>query len=119
MRLADLLLGNDLFYANLKLRDPIEIVHFDISSEQRGNQMSVTSSEQNVEQVELATSADRIVESDVTLVDSEMVTPSSDPIEIAAVTKSQSKQESDVDDGNTGSVVLSDEKNRMLRHGYD
>ena len=41
--------------------------------------------------------------------------PSSDSNEIAAVSRSQSKQESEVDDGNTGSVTLSDEKNRMLR----
>ena len=45
-----------------------------------------------------------------------MVVPSSDPIEIAAVTRSQSKHESDVDDGHTGSVTLSDETNRMLRN---
>ena len=32
LRLADLLLGNDLFQANSKLRDPIEIVNFDVSS---------------------------------------------------------------------------------------
>ena len=31
LRLADLLLGNDLFQANSKLRDPIEIVNFDVS----------------------------------------------------------------------------------------
>ena len=42
------------------------------------------------------------------------VMPPSDPIEIAAVTRSQSKQESDVHDGNTGSVTLSDETSRML-----
>ena len=84
-------------------------------SEPIGNQRSVTGSEQNVEQVELATSGDQIVESVVTLVNSEIVMPSSDQIDIAAVTRSQSKQESDVHDGNTGSVTLSDEKNRMLR----
>ena len=64
--------------------------------------MSVTCSEQNVEQVEIATSGVHIVESGVKLVDSEMVMTSSDQIEIAAVTRSQSKQESDVDDINTG-----------------
>ena len=52
--------------------------------------MSMTCSGQNVEQVELATSGDQIVESVVTLVNSEVVLPSSDPIEIAAVTRSQS-----------------------------
>ena len=90
MRLAYLLLGNDLFQANSQLRDLIEIVNFDVSpspvmdkatsSEPIGNQMSVTCSEQNVEQVELATSGDQIVESGVTLVNSEIVMPSSDPI---------------------------------------
>ena len=49
------------------------------SSEPIGSQMSVTCSEQNVEQVELETSGDQIVESEVTLVNSEMVMPSSDP----------------------------------------
>ena len=73
MRLADLLLGDDVFKANSKLRDPIKIVNFDVSpspvmnnvtsSEPIGNQMLVTGSEQNVEQVELATSGDQIVES--------------------------------------------------------
>ena len=76
LRLADLLLGNNLFQANSKLRDPIEIVNFDVppspvmdkvtSSEPIGNQISVTYSEQNVEQVELATLGDQIVESVVT-----------------------------------------------------
>ena len=80
------------------------------SSEPIRNQMSVTCSEQNVEQVEQATSGDQIVEYVVTFVNSEIVVPSSDPIEIAAVTSSQSKQESDVDDGNTGSVTLSGER---------
>ena len=61
---------------------------------------SVTCSEQNFDQVDLATSGDQFVESGVTLVYSEIVMPSSDPIEIAAVTRSQSKQESDADDGN-------------------
>ena len=69
MRLADLLLRNELFQDNSKLRDPIEIVKFDVSaspvmdkatsSESIGNQMSET------------------------------VVTSSDPIEIAAVTRSQ------------------------------
>ena len=79
------------------------------------NQISVACSQQNVEQFELATSGDQIVESGVTFVNSESVVPSTDPIEIVAVTRSHSKQESDVDDGNTGSVTLSDETNRMLR----
>ena len=35
--------------------------------------------------------------------------PFTDPIEIAAATRSQFKQESDANDGNTGSVILSDE----------
>ena len=49
LRLADLLLGNDLFQANSKLKDPIEVVNFDVSpspdlgkatsSESIGNQM--------------------------------------------------------------------------------
>ena len=39
---------------------------------------------------------------------------SSDPIEIAAVTRSQSKHNSEVDDGDGGPVTLSDETNRML-----
>ena len=52
LRLADLLLGNDLFQANSKLKDPIEVVNFDVSaspdmdkatsSESIGNQMSET-----------------------------------------------------------------------------
>ena len=89
LRQADLLLGNDLFQANSKLRDPIEIVNFDVSpspvidkatsSEPIGNQMSVTCSEQNVDQVELATSGGQIVESGVTLVNSEIGVPSCDP----------------------------------------
>ena len=41
--------------------------------------------------------------------------PSSDPIEIAAVTRSQSKHKSEIDDGDTGPVTLSDETNQMLR----
>ena len=61
------------------------------------------------------TSSDQIIESGATLVNSEIVVPSSDPIEIAAVTRSQSKQEPDVDDGDTGPVTLSDETKRMLR----
>ena len=32
LRLADLLLGNYLFQANSKLKDPIEVVNFDVSS---------------------------------------------------------------------------------------
>ena len=31
VRLADLLLGNDLFHVNSKLKDPIKIVNFDVS----------------------------------------------------------------------------------------
>ena len=109
MRLADLLLGNDLLQANSKLRDPIEIVNFDVSpspvmgkatsSESIGNHMSVTFSGQKVEQAELVTSSDQIVESGETLVNSETVVPSNDPIEICAVTMSQSKHKSEVDDG--------------------
>ena len=76
--------------------------------------MSVTCSEQNVEKLELATSGDQIVESGVKLVNSEIVMTYRDPIEISAVSRSQSKHESDVDDGNTGSVTLSDDTNRML-----
>ena len=50
------------------MRDPIEIVNVDVSpspvmdkatsSKQIGNQMSVTCSEQNVDQVELATTGE-------------------------------------------------------------
>ena len=80
LRLADLLLGNDLFSANSKLRNPIEVVHFDesqspvmdsassgesvsrqmpeTSGESADNQMLATSSEQAVERVELAISGD-------------------------------------------------------------
>ena len=118
LRLADLL-GNDLFQANSKLRDPIEIVNFDVSpnpvmdkatsSESIGNQMLVTFSEQKVEQAELVTSSDQIVGSVVTFANSEIALPSSDPIEIVAVTRSQSKHKSEVDDGVTGPVTLSDE----------
>ena len=61
------------------------------------------------------TSSDQIVESGVTLVNSETVVPSSDPIEIGAVTRSHSKHKSEVDDGDTSPVTLSDETNRMLR----
>ena len=81
--------------------DPIEIVNFDVSpspvmnkttsSEPIGNQISVTCSERNVEQVELTTSGDQIVESVVKLVNSEIVVPSSDLIEIAAITRPQCK----------------------------
>ena len=85
------------------------------SSEPIGNHMSVTCTEQYVGRGELATSDDQIVETEVKLVNSEIVVPSSDPIEIAAVTRSQSKQESEVNDGSTVSVTLSDEMNRMLR----
>ena len=60
--------------------------------------MSVTCSAQNAEQVELTISGDQIVESVVTFVNSEIVLPSSDAIEIAAVTRSQSKHKSEVDD---------------------
>ena len=56
-----------------------------------------------------------MAETGVTVVEYEMVAPSSDPIENAAVARSQFKQESEVYDGNTGSVTLSDEENRMLR----
>ena len=125
MRPADLLLGNDLFQTNSKLRDPIEIDNFDVSSspvmdkmtssEPIGNLISVTRSEQNIEQVEMATLGDQIVESEVKLVNSEIVMSSGDLIETAAVTRPQSKQEFDVDDGNTGSVTLSDETNQMHR----
>ena len=55
LRLSDLLLGNDLFQVNSKLRDPIEILNFDVSSspvmdkatssEPIDNQLSVTCSE--------------------------------------------------------------------------
>ena len=145
-----MLLGNDLFSANSKLRDPIKMVYFDgsqspvtdrasssqsvsrqmleIFRESADNQMLATPSKQAVEHVELATpceqavepvepatSGDRIVESGVTLVDSEMVTRSSDLIEIAVITRSQSKKESDLVNGNTGSVMPSDDKNRMLK----
>ena len=74
-----------------------------------------TSSEQVDECVELVTSGDQMAETGVTVIECEMVAPSSDPITIAAVTRSQFKQEFDVDDGNTGLVTLSDEYNRMFR----
>ena len=51
----------------------------------------------------------------VTFVNSEIVVPSSDPNENAAVTRSLSKHKSEVDDGDTGPVTLSDQTNRMLR----
>ena len=41
--------------------------------------------------------------------------PSSDPIEIAAVTRSQSKYKSEADDGEGGPVTRSNETNQMLR----
>ena len=135
MRLADLLLGNDLFQVNSKFKDPIEVVNFYVSpspvmdkatsSESISNQMSEMFSEQASDQIlesgvtlvdseTVVPSSDQIVESGVTLVYSEIVMPSSDPIEIAAVTMSQSKHKSEVDDGDTGPVTLSDETNRML-----
>ena len=55
------------------------------SSESIGNHMSETFSEQKVGQAELVTSSDQILESVVTLVNSEIVVPSSDTIEIAVV----------------------------------
>ena len=45
------------------------------SSESIGNQLSVTCSEQKIEQAELVTSSDQIVESGVTLVNSQIVVP--------------------------------------------
>ena len=77
--------------------------------------MLVTCSERNIQQDELATPGDQIVESLVTFVNSEIVVPSNNPTEIAAVTRSQSKHKSEVDDGDTGPVTLSGETNRMLR----
>ena len=85
------------------------------SSESIGNQMSVMCCEQEVEQAEQVRCSNEIVESEVTLVNSKIVVPSSGPIETGAVTRSQSKLESDIDDGSIGSVPLSDETNRMLR----
>ena len=93
LRLADLLLGNDLFQANSKLRDPIEII-LDVSASPVMNK--ATSSESIDNQM------------------SKTVLTSSDPIEIAAVTRSQSKHTYEADDGDTGPVTLSDETNRML-----
>ena len=52
------------------------------SSEPIGNQMSVTCSEHNVEQVELTTCGGQIVESGVKLVNSEIVMTSCDLSEI-------------------------------------
>ena len=70
LRQADLLLRNDLFQSNSKLRDPIEIVNFDVSlspvmgkatsSESIGNHMSVTFTEQKVDQAEPLPSSDPI-----------------------------------------------------------
>ena len=98
MRLTDLLLGNDLLQANSKLKDPIEVVNFDVSpspnmdkatsSESIGNQMSET----------VVPSS----ESWLTLADSEIVVPYSDAIEIAAVIRLQSKHTSEINDGDTG-----------------
>ena len=111
LRLADLLLGNDLFQANSKLQDPLEVVNFDVSlspdmdkaqsSESICNQMSET----------VVPSSNQIVESGLTLADSDIVVPSSHGIEIAAVTRSQCKHTSEINDGDTGPVTLSDETN--------
>ena len=60
-------------------------------------------------------SSDQIVEFGLTLDDSEIVVPSSDAIEIAAVTRSQSKHTSEINDGDTGPVTELDETNRILR----
>ena len=112
LRLADLLLDNDLFNANSTLIDAIEMVDFDgsqspvmnsasssepvsrqmpeTSGESADNQMLATPSEQAVAHVELAKFGDQIVETGVTVFESEMVTPSSDLNEIAAVTRSKS-----------------------------
>ena len=109
------MLANDLFSASSKLRYPIEMVHIDgsqspvmdsaSSSESADNQMPATSdeqtvehfelaipSEQAVEHVELSTSNDHIAETGVTVVESEMTTPSSHLINIAAVARSQSRK---------------------------
>ena len=83
------MLGNDLFSANSKLRDPIEIVHFDVSPSPVMDK--ATRSEQVVECVQLVTSGDQMAETGVTVVESEMVAPSSDTIETAEVTRSQAK----------------------------
>ena len=103
---------NDLFQANSKLKDSIEVVNFDVSAspdmdkatsnESIGNQMSET----------VVPSSDQIVEFGLTLADSEIIVPSSDPIEIAAGTRSQSKHTPDI---NTGPVTQSDETNQILR----
>ena len=60
-------------------------------------------------------SSDQIVEFGLALADSEIVVPSSDPIEIAAVTRSQSKHISEINDRDTDPVTQSDETNRILR----
>ena len=71
-----------------------------------------------VDSVELETSSEQIVGSGKMLVESEIVMPYSDLIEITAVTRTQSKQKSDNNDENHGSVTLSDDNNRML-NGID
>ena len=84
-----------LTYANSKLRDPIEIVKLDVSA---SSVMDKATSSESIENQM-----------------SETVVTSSDPIEIAAVTRSQSKHTSEADDGDTGPVTLTDETNRMFR----
>ena len=74
-----------------------------------------TTSDQAVEHVELATTSDQIVESGVMLVESEMVTPSSDLNENATITRSQTRLVSGNNDSNNDSVTLSHDKNRMLK----
>ena len=68
-----------------------------------------------VNSVRLVISSEQTFESGEMLVESEMVTPSGDLIAIPAVTRSQSNQAPDDNDGNRGSVILSDDNNGMLK----
>ena len=113
LRLADLLLENDLFQANSNCKDPIKVVNFYVSPSPVRDK--ATSSESIENQMSLS-SGDQMVKSGVTIVNSEIVVPSSDPIDIGAVTESQSNHQSEVDDEDTCPVTLSDDTNRMLRY---
>ena len=82
LRLAALLLENDLFKANSNCKDPVTVVHFDVSPSPIRNK--ATSSESIENQMSLS-SGDQMVKSGVTIVNSEIVVQSSDPIDIGAV----------------------------------
>ena len=78
MRVADLLLGNDLFQANSKLRDQIEIVNFDVSPSPDMDKATSSESIDNQMSETVVPSSDQIVASGLTFVNSEIVVPSSD-----------------------------------------